>query len=401
VTTPSRTRSAVPFARQRLWLGITGVGLSVVLAVHWLLFTQFEVIWFAPEWRPIAALPAVLPIDAAIAALLVFAVHAVLLAPVEYFGGARVVRQPVSAGRWAAGWLRGVAVQSAVFAVVAGATAAVALVLRYVGAASWAPAFVAVAFTLVLLETQGWVARAMASLRVRMASDTESALAASRGIRAEQLRVVDVDDESFVGGWVGLAIPQLWIPARWTDEAHRAVLTVQLARRQAQYASGARRRGVIRTVLWQGLGMLILVPILPWELTEARTYLVLPAVATLWSFVAVLLLPTPSRTAVYNADLAAAEQLGADAVLAALPQLDRWQDDEPVRSRGVEFIFHPVPSRTNRERALRRSPREVYGGAHQLTRLTLFTSLATLSLLGRAVHCNVGRPALWALFPGD
>ena len=391
----------MPFARQRLVLGITGVGSTVVLSVVWLLFTQFGVVEFASNWRPLAALPSFLPMDAAIAALVVFLVHALLLAPLEYVGGARVVRQVVSRGEWLAAWSRGVAVHASVFAVVAAATATVALALRPLGAASWAPAFVAVGVTLAFLEFHGPLARVMARLAVRAPSDAEAALATANGIHADRLRIVDVADESFVGGWVGLVLPELWIPARWTTEDQRALLEVQLVRRQSQVTSGARRRGVIRTVLWQGVGLLILVPILPWELTEARTYLVLPAVASLWSFVAVLLLPTPSRTAVYNADHAAAERLGTAAVLAALPPLDRWQDDEPVRSPGVEFIFHPVPSRVNREHALQRSDREVFGGAHQLTRLTLFTGLATLSVLGRAVHCNIGRPALWALYPGD
>jgi hypothetical protein len=398
VTSPSRT---VSFARQRLWLGITGVGLSVLLSVSWILLTQFGIIWFDADWRPITALPAFLPVDAAVAATLVFVVHALLLAPVEYRGGVRVVREAPSPRVWWLGWARGVAVQGATFAAVAAAMGAAAYVLGPVGAAAMAPTLVALAVTIGLLEGQGIVARLLAPIALRPLTDEEQALATRSGIRADRVRVAAVADESFVGGWVGVANPTLWIPARWTDAAHRALLGVQLARRQVQYASGARRRSVIRTVLWQVGGLAALVPILPWELTEARSYLVLPAIATLWSFVALLLLPTPSRTAVYNADHGASARLGAAAVISALSPLDRWQDDEPVRSRGIEFIFHPVPSRANREHALRTGRRDVYGGAHQLARLTLFTSIATLGLLGRAVHCNIGRPALWALLPGD
>jgi hypothetical protein len=80
--------------------------------------------------------------------------------------------------------------------------------------------------------------------------------------------------------------------------------------------------------------------------------------------------------------------------------LDRWQDDEAERSPRVERIFHPVPSRGNRLRALTLRDDRLRG-AHQLTRLALFTSVATLSLLGRVVHCNIGRPALWVVYPGD
>jgi hypothetical protein len=28
-------------------------------------------------------------------------------------------------------------------------------------------------------------------------------------------------------------------------------------------------------------------------------------------------------------------------------------------------------------------------------------SAGAFGLLGRAVHCNVGRPGLWVLYPGD
>jgi hypothetical protein len=398
VTQPSHS---LPFARRRLWLGITGVGLSVLLAGAWLLLTQFGVITLGVAWRPVAALPALLPLDAALAAALVFALHAVVLAPVEFLGGVRVVREPPDVRTWWSNWLRGVGVQGAAFAAVAGMTGAAALALQPVGAASMAPALVALIVSVGLLEGQGLMARVLAPMLLCPPTDDVAALATRRGVRADRLRIVEVADESFVGGWVGLSTPTLWLPARWTDPAHRALLEVQLARRQVQYASGARRRGITRALLWQVCGLAALVPILPWELTEARTYLVLPAIATLWSFVALLVLPTPSRTAVYNADHGASAHLGAAAVIAALPPLDRWQDDEPVRPRGIEFIFHPVPSRVNRELALRAGRRDVYGGAHQLARLTLFTSAATLGLLGRAVHCNIGRPALWALLPGD
>ena len=34
-----------------------------------------------------------------------------------------------------------------------------------------------------------------------------------------------------------------------------------------------------------------------------------------------------------------------------------------------------------------------------LARINLYYSWATLTLLGRAVHCNVGQPALWVLPP--
>jgi hypothetical protein len=215
------------------------------------------------------------------------------------------------------------------------------------------------------------------------------------------VHIAHASDEAFVGGWVGLRRPQLWIPARWSDASMSTLLAVQLVRRHHQWHSGARRRGLLRAALWNLSGVLLLAPLLPWPMADARTFLVLPALSTLWSFVAVLFLPTASRQAVYHADRAAAVRLGTDAVGTALAQLDRWQDDEAERSPGVETIFHPVPSRGNRVRALARGGPVRFGGGHQSTRLTLYTSIASLSLLGRVVHCNIGRPELWAVYPGD
>jgi hypothetical protein len=129
---------------------------------------------------------------------------------------------------------------------------------------------------------------------------------------------------------------------------------------------------------------------------------------TLWSFVGALVLPTRSRAAVYAADSAAARQVGAGAVRAAVVALDRWQDDEAERRPVVEAVFHPVPSRGRRVRRLAEQERPgSYADAapalpaHQVARHALYLAWGALSPLARAVHCNVGRPALWVVWPGD
>jgi hypothetical protein len=123
---------------------------------------------------------------------------------------------------------------------------------------------------------------------------------------------------------------------------------------------------------------------------------------TLWAFAGVLLLPTPSRAAVFAVDALAARAGSAAALAEALPPLDRWQDDEPHRSAGVEVVFHPVPAlgvRLARLGAGAGAP--VARPAHHLARHALWLGWGTLSPLSRLVHCNVGRPALWAMLPGD
>jgi hypothetical protein len=79
--------------------------------------------------------------------------------------------------------------------------------------------------------------------------------------------------------------------------------------------------------------------------------------------------------------------------------LDRRLDGEPLRPRGIEAIFHPVPSVTSRRERLNAASSG--RGAYQAARMALPLSWACLGLLGRAVHCNCGRPALWVMLPGD
>lgn len=383
------------FARRRLLLGISGVGGSVLLSLVWLAALITGVVRVPNEW-PIAGMPLVGPVNAAMLVLLVFLAHATLFAAVEFIGGAIAVRERPTMIGWFASWVRGVAVQGVLLASVAFSAALAASLLGMLG-------LLAVVFgaSIALLAAQGLVAKLVASLRTEATDEATAALALEHGVRDTAVRIVRARDEAFVGGWIGVHAPTLWIPARWTAPEYRDLLAVQFARRHTQFTTGARRRGLIRAVLWPVTGVALFAPLLPWSLTDAAFWLALPALSTLWTFVAVLLLPSLSRPVVYNADAAAAKRVGTSNVVAAIRQLDAWQDDEPERSPGVEFIFHPVPSRANRERALARVHRKTFGGAHQQTRLTLFSSLAAFGLLGRVVHCNIGRPELWAVYPGD
>ncbi len=391
--------SAAPtFARRRLRLGISGVGLSVMSSVAWLALLITGVV--APP--PLSSLTGAVPtpvltvVQAVTAVVAVFVLHALLTFALEYRGGAVVVRQRPTAGAWLGAWVRGVCVQGVLLLVFVGIAASGGALLGTLGVVGGA-----FAGSVLLLALQGPIARLIAPLPSAPLDPSLHELARSQGIRPDVVRVIDAPDEAFVGGWVGIRPVELWIPRAWTSEAHRELLTVQFTRRQAQFASGARRRGVFRAAMWPAFGLALLLPLLPWSPADAAYWLALPAVSTLWMFIGVLLLPSLSRPIVYNADSIAAARLGRDTVARAVRQLDAWQDDEAERSPGVEFIFHPVPSRGNRERALQRTPQRTLGGAHQLTRLALFSALAAGSLLGRVVHCNIGRPSLWAVYPGD
>ncbi|MGZ8457491.1 MAG: hypothetical protein ACXWZ4_12900, partial [Gemmatirosa sp.] len=159
--------------------------------------------------------------------------------------------------------------------------------------------------------------------------------------------------------------------------------------------------GLLLALAWNTAGLALALWGAGVDARSASGAVTLVALMVPWSFLGLLLLPTPSRTAVLAADASAARMVGAGAVQDAVVRLDAWQEDEPARSRLVETIFHPVPARTRRLAALHdgRAPRGA--GAHMAARHALYLAWALASPLSRAVHCNVGRPSRWVLFPGD
>jgi len=99
------------------------------------------------------------------------------------------------------------------------------------------------------------------------------------------------------------------------------------------------------------------------------------------------------------ADAAAAEEYPAERVARVIRALDALQDDEPERPDAVEVIFHPIPSASRRVARLD-PPRPALRPWH-VARMALPMSWCMLGLLGRAVHCNAGRPELWVMLPAD
>jgi len=226
------------------------------------------------------------------------------------------------------------------------------------------------------------------------------------GLSPDVVREEDADDSSFVGAWVGTYATRLWVPQRWVRELSPAQLTMALARRRGVRALGLRRRGVLRAVAWNTVGFAPATAAPRADLLTAAGFVTVMAWFTLWSFLGVLVLPTLSRPAVPAADRWARSSYEAALVRTTIGQLDEWQDDEAERAKGVEAIFHPVPSRNARLRALAADDRPtdavaVASGAWHATRMMLYLSWAGVGGLSRAVHCNVGRPSLWVMLPGD
>lgn len=376
------------YARQRLWLGITGVGTTVLLCLA-------AVVFDLPH-RLIHPL-ADTSFGTALASIaLAWMLHALILLPVDIAGGLFVVRERRGVLTWIAGWLRGVTVQWLVFGLSA------ALLLR--AGQQFGMTVAILIFLLlqaVLLSRQGLIAWLAGGMSLQDAPPEVQEAARVAGIAPKSVRVADGADPAFVGGWVGSAAQHLWLPARWVDELSPEQLAMVLSRRAAIRSLGLRRRGVLMAIAWNTAGFVLATCMPRADLMTAAGFVTTMCWFTLWSFVGVLVLPSLSRPAVFAADAAAARTHDATLIATTITQLDGWQDDEPERGERVETVFHPVPSRGARIRALDVADAPTHAGAWQATRMMLYLSWAGIGGLSRAVHCNVGRPPLWVLLPGD
>ncbi len=379
------------YARQRLWLGITGVGTTVLLCL--------AAVFFDLPHRLMHPLADTSFSTALASIAMVWMLHAVVLLPVDIAGGLFVVRQSRGVLRWIAGWLRGVAVQWLVFALAA------AMILRFSQQfGSTAGVLVFLLLQAVLLSRQGLLAWLVGGVSLQDASPELQAAARDAGISPGAMRLADGADPAFVGGWVGSSAQHLWIPAHWLRELSVEQIAVVLTRRAGVRSLGSRRRGVLVAMAWNTGGFVLASSLPNADLVTAAGFVTTICWFTLWSFVGVLVLPSLSRPAVFTADAAARRTHDADLIESTIVQLDAWQDDEAERGKRVETVFHPVPSRGARLRALEADdaagPARA-AGAWQATRMMLYLSWAGIGGLSRAVHCNVGRPPLWVLLPGD
>ena len=382
---------ASTYSRARLRVGILNVGFVTVAALVALYFDLPErVLYFDPT-----------PTGDAVGLLTVVVLYAVANAPFDVAGGYAVPkkygRPYPSPSTFAARWLRGVALQSAVFV-------ATGVSLLYAGRTAGIPGATAVfgAATLALLFARPELARVVGGIeKVERDERLEAALDGfeALGIDAPDVTVYDSDDVSFVGGptYAGVVVPSSWMD-RLSDEE----LTAAVARRAAAVETGSAFRGVVLAVAWNIVGFVgaaTLVPGAGFADVASLVNLVLGYV--IWSFVALLVLPTPTRAGVFEVDARAVEA-GVDpgALESAIRKINQTQGDDKDRTRLVESVFHPIPSVERRVERLRTDDRPTKG-AWNAARVRLYLSWAGLDFLSRAVHCNVGRPGVWVFFPGD
>lgn len=377
----SRVLARMTLARTRLWLGITGVGLTVLTAT--------VALWWDLPDRLFATNPTAPILDTVAAALAWPLAWSLLLLPLDVLGGTVAVRHRPRPLAWLRGWLRGIMVQVAVLVLTGTLLVLLSRALGLLGAVAGA----ALAGAL-LASLLGVLTRLGASAPLVHGGAVLDQMVEQGEVPT---KVIAAQDEAFVGGFSGLVRPSLVIPVSWLALPRETLHGLLVRRRLA--AGAPRIRGVALALAWIVFGATVsgLLLGLP---SSAAGLVRFSMGTTLWSFLGVLVLPTPSRRAVTALDQQACAIVGPQVVADGITTLDRWQDDEPARHRWVETIFHPVPSRSARLAALD-APAPATGVAWRAARMALPLGLGSWSVLGRAVHCNLGRPTLWWMLPGD
>jgi len=384
---PSLMQAPVPgYGRARLWLGISGVGTMVTLATAALVFGISS--------RFIPAGPALWSTHI-IGLLGFFSLYILIQLPFDFLGGYWL---PKSYGRshpplaiFVVNLLRGILTHGALLL---GSATLIMIASGYAGRIGMVVAGMFITLCMLSLRTQ--IASIMARLEFGSASSQP-------GSQAEQLEVIHVrcDDEGFTGGITGLLRPRSQLlPARWQEILESEGTDLVISRRKLAVKTGSWLRGRIVALSFTAAGLIFAsLMVVTADLGTASGTIQFSLWFSLWSFLGLLTLPTLSRQGVIEIDeRAQAEGYPTSLRRMVTERLDRLQDGEPARPSFVETIFHPVPSVENRLEGPRSHQVIGYWDA---ARTSIYISVAGLGLLGRAVHCNCGRPALWVFLPTD
>ena len=376
--TPQLTsgETTMSYARARLYLGISCVGMWVTLSAVALLFGLPErVLSLSATWSlaDVGQLVAVIFI------------YTFLQGAFDLFGGfvlpKEYGRYTPSLPKFLGHWFRGAALHGAIL---------FAIGLALLTAARWGGlALTLLLFLLInvgLVYGQVWLARLLGGLGVKREGD---------------VLLLDSPYPHLTGGIAGfkgvIAVPQAWRDAFEPD-----TFDLLVKRKRTLIEKRSRLLGLLAALLWNMVGF-VLAYLAAGGTSSVAGLISFSFWSTLWAFLGVLLLPTLSRRAVFQGDaLAVSSGEEVRRLTGALQSLDRDQDDEYRRGQAVETVFHPIPSVARRiERLATKRDNPPNAATWHLARTALYLSWANVSLLSRAVHCNIGRPEVWVFLPSD
>ena len=386
--------SNISYARARLLLGVFGVGSIVVTSLALIVTGMPERILPTAEvwqWQDPLSLAAFIGI------------YICVMMPLDFWGGyylpRRYGRASISLRSYLGDWVRGTTLQAAVFFVSGMLLLAAG---RSAGLLGVAAMLLLIMVACLYLQQNHALAE-----KVQLGQNNQRKLDAALlqldklGLRPIPVAVRSSRDVGFTGGIVGMPGRETSIvPERWINLLSVEELSVVLARRSVAVSSESRSRGILLAIGWCLSSFILSASLWGVEIVSVASLVTVLLGAALFTFLGLLILPMISRQSSYQIDQQVADcGVAAEALTGMIEKLDRLQDNEPERSPIIESIFHPIPSVANRKSSSKLVP--AVPTAWHAARMTIFLSWASVGLLSRAVHCNVGRPDLWLMLPTD
>ncbi|MEQ9410505.1 MAG: hypothetical protein RIK87_22410 [Fuerstiella sp.] len=370
--------------KARLWTGMSCVGTLVVVTAAMLFFD-------APG--TMLATAAGGGVSEYMTILAFFGAAAALLLPFDFIGGmlipAAFEKQPPRMGQWFRCWFRSVTLQLLFFST----TFFFYLQIGREIGAPWLIALFAV-LQVTLLAGQELIWQLMTAQRIGAADGGTAAVGGSA-------HYVRHSDQRFVGGITGLpGFESILIPDDWRSRLDPSHLKVVINRRLAALRSGGRFRGILLAMVWNITSFTAAIVASGSELRSVADLVTIFLWFLLFSFVGLLILPTFNRRSVFGLDRQVSGIVNVHELQQAISEIDQLTEQDPTRTVSAESVFQPIPCPARRLQALaeQSSPNVP---AWNVARTALFLSWAFGGPLARAVHCNVGRPELWAMLPTD
>ena len=363
--------------KARLLTGIACVGTLVLLAS--------AVLYFDVARSIFSANPATVA-DEFFGFLMFFAVIASLLFTFDFVGGvlipAACESESPTFSTWLRSWSRSVALQTLFYSVTF-------FFYLQIGREIGAP----------------WLIAVFAALQVMLLAGQDliwQITTANRSVKARGISsFVKHSDQRFAGGITGLpGFESILVPDGWKDRLPPSYVKLLVARRRTVVKSGLRSRGVLFAMLWNVTSFTVAIVVSGGVVQSVADLVNVFLWFLLLSFIGLLVLPTFNRRGVFALDHQLATTYSTVELQKAILDLDSLTEQDPNRSASAESVFQPIPCPERRNRALA-SGQAPAAGPWNVARTALFLSWAFGGPLARAVHCNVGRPELWAILPTD
>jgi hypothetical protein len=362
----------------RLWTGIFGVGTLVTVAGTMLATNTLQAMLPATETSETTEFLVI---------VVFFVGCTVLCLPFDLVGGVMIPaayenRRP-SLPVWFGKWMRSVGIQLAFYSVTF-------FIYLQIGREIGAP----------------WLVAVFAVLQVSLMAGQELIWQAMTANGAEKLAsdstvFVRHTDQRFVGGITGLpGFESIVIPINWKTKLAPTVLRVLISRRRAALNTGARFRGIVAAMIWNITSFTVAIIVSGAAISSVADLMTVFLWFLLFSFVGLLILPSLNRRSVFALDRQLSRDFSAAELQQAIAKIDELTEQDPRRSASAESVFQPIPCPARRSQALTENSTD-HVVAWNVARTALFLSWAFGGPLARAVHCNVGRPELWAMLPAD